>query len=554
MTPIPQNSSAKDSENNITEEYRILHKVAQILQSTGELKDMMQDVLQAITGFEELKVENKAGLFLADEDSKVLKLFTTFGKFTKEFLENEKEIPFGDCLCGRVAQSGEILMSESCFTDPHHERKYEGMTAHGHYIVPLKTSEKLVGVMFLYTNVNPVWYQHSKEVLLSIGGLIANTIERKRIDEELKLFKSHLEDQVKQRTSELRESRRILETLISNLPGMVYRTLNDKNWTIEYVSDGCEELTGYSASDLVSQKVTYREIIHPDDRAMVWDAIQEALKECRAFKIVYRILDLFGNEKMVWEQGRGVYSSTGELIALEGFITNITDRHKMEVELKTSHEKLRKLSTRLQSIREQEKSRIARQVHDELGQALTALKMDILHLEQKRPSNSADITGQLQSMIKLIDNTIQSVQRIAMELRPPILDAFGLCEAIAWQAGEYNKKLGIQFDLNCLQEHVDLDKDLETALFRIFQETLTNIVRHAEASHARVSLSRSNEHLVFEIEDNGKGIKKEHIENSNSLGLIGIQERVHPWDGQVQFEGSPGKGTTVTVTIPLIQK
>ena len=552
MASIPQNPPAKNSESEITEEYRILHKVAQILQESKELKSMLQDVLRAITNFEELKVENKAGLFLVDEEKKVLRLFTTFGKFSKEFLENEKEVPFGDCLCGRVAESGQILMSESCFSDPRHERTFSDMTAHGHYIVPLKTDEKLVGVMFLYTNTYPSWYQHSQEVLMSIGGLIANTIERKRIDEELKAFKNQLEKQVKERTSELRESRRALETLISNLPGMVYRSLNDKTWTMKYVSDGCESLTGYSASELMNQKVTYSEIIHPEDRATVWDTVQEALKECRAFKMNYRIQDLFGNEKIVWEQGRGVYSDSGELLALEGFITNITDRYKMEQELKSSHEKLRNLSNRLQSIREKEKSRIARQVHDELGQSLTALKMDVLHLEKNLPSNPADMHDQFQSMAKIIDNTIESVQRIAMELRPPILDAFGLCEAIAWQAGEYNKKLGIEFELNCLQEQVDLEKDLETTLFRIFQETLTNIVRHAEASHVQVGLNRVNEQLVFEIEDDGKGIKKEHIENSNSLGLIGIQERVHPWNGQVQFEGSPGKGTKITVKIPLM--
>jgi PAS domain S-box-containing protein len=551
MASIPQNPPAKNSESEITEEYRILHKVAQILQDSGELESILQSALRVITGFEELKVENKAGLFMVDEEKKVLRLFTTFGKFSKEFLENEKEVPFGDCLCGRVAESGQILMSESCFTDSRHERQYDDITAHGHYIVPLKISGKLVGVMFLYTNTNPVWYQHSQEVLLSIGGLIANTIERKRIDEELKAFKNQLEKQVKERTSELMESRRALETLISNLPGMVYRSLNDKTWTMKYVSDGCESLTGYSASELMNQKVTYSEIIHPEDRATVWETVQEALKECRAFKMNYRIQDLFGNEKMVWEQGRGVYSDSGELLALEGFITNISDRYKIEEELKSSHEKLRNLSSRLQSIREKEKSRIARQVHDELGQSLTALKMDVLHLEKKLPSNPADMHDQFQSMAKIIDNTIESVQRIAMELRPPILDAFGLCEAIAWQAGEYNKKLGIEFDLNCLQEQVDLEKDLETTLFRIFQETLTNIVRHAEASHVQVGLSRVNEQLVFEIEDDGKGIKKEHIENSNSLGLIGIQERVHPWNGQVQFEGSPGKGTKVTVKIPL---
>ena len=153
MTSIPQNPA-----NNITEEYRILHKVAQILQTSGELKNMLQDALRAITGFEELKVENKAGIFLVDEGHKVLRLYTTFGNFSKEFIENEKEVPFGSCLCGRVAESGQILMSESCFTDTRHERVYSDMTAHGHYIIPLKSSDKLVGVMFLYTNTNPDWY------------------------------------------------------------------------------------------------------------------------------------------------------------------------------------------------------------------------------------------------------------------------------------------------------------------------------------------------------------------------------------------------------------
>ncbi len=203
MAPIPQNQPSDNPANDITEEYRILHKVAQILQTTGELKGILQEVLQAITGFEELKVENKADLFLADEDKKVLRLFTTFGDFSTEFLANEREVPFGNCLCGRVALSGQMLVSDSCFTDPRHERTYDDMTAHGHYIVPLKAGEKLVGVMFLYTNTHPSWYQHSQEVLLSIGGLIANTIEKKKVDDELEEYRNRLVSLVKLRTNEL---------------------------------------------------------------------------------------------------------------------------------------------------------------------------------------------------------------------------------------------------------------------------------------------------------------------------------------------------------------
>ena len=185
--------SFKDPANRITEEYRILHKVAQVLQAQGELEAMLQEAMRAITGFDELKVENKAGIFLVNERKRVLQLFTTVGDFSDEFLEKEKEVPFGDCLCGRVALSGNLMMSESCYSDSRHERIFSDMTAHGHYIVPLKTSDNLIGVMFLYTNTNPVWYEHSQEVLLSIGGLIADAIQKKQVDKELEEYRNQLD-------------------------------------------------------------------------------------------------------------------------------------------------------------------------------------------------------------------------------------------------------------------------------------------------------------------------------------------------------------------------
>jgi len=431
-------SISKNSPDNITEEYRILHKVAQILQSSGELENILQDALRAITGFEELKVENKAGIFLVDEEKKVLRLFTTFGKFTKEFLENEQEVPFGNCLCGRVAESGQMLMSESCFSDPRHERVYSDMTAHGHYIIPLKVSEKLIGVMFLYTNTNPDWYKHSQEVLLSIGGLIASTIEKKKVDDELEEYRNHLVSLVKQRTNEL---------------------------------------------------------------------------------------------------------------------TNANARLVGEIE---SHEKtqeeLRHLSIQTEKIREEEKYEISRKVHDELGQLLTAMKMDLLQLDKKIPQENSDLHQRADSIVDLIDDTIRSVQGIAMELRPPILDAFGLCEALAWQADEYEKRFGIQFDLNYLQKNIELNKDLEVTLFRIFQESVTNVVRHSEASQVRVGVFHENGQLVMTIQDNGIGIQKDKIEDSNSIGLIGIRERVRSWNGEVRFLGTDGKGTKVEVRVPIASK
>ena len=175
-------------------------------------------------------------------------------------------------------------------------------------------------------------------------------------------------------------------------------------------------------------------------------------------------------------------------------------------------------------------------------------------MEKKIPTDLPDLRSQAKSMTKVVDDTIKNVQQIAMELRPPVLDAFGICEAIAWQAGEYKAKLGLHFDLNCLQEHIDLEKGLQTALFRIFQESVTNIVRHAKATEIQVSMNYDNGKLIFEIVDNGIGIKKEAIDSSESLGLVGMKERVHSWSGEVDFEGSTGKGTKVTITIPLTLK
>ncbi len=415
MTTKPTESESR----LLTQEYEVLHEVARVLHSSQGVKNMLKNVLSVLTGFDDLKVEKKAGIFLADPEKKVLNLYCTLGEFTPVFLENEKVVPYGDCLCGRVAESGELLMSESCFTDDRHERRYEGMQAHGHYIVPLKTREKLLGVMFLYTNTNPSWYQHSQKVLLSIGGLMADAIEHSLVEEELANHRNHLEELVADRTREL--------TII--------------------------------------------------------------------------------------------------------------------------REQLRNLSNHLQNIREEEKTRIAREVHDELGQSLTALKMDLVCLKEELPDQQSDLQERVQTMSGLIDSTITSVQRISSELRPQILDVMGLCEAISWQAQEYQKRTNLQFDRNC--EQVSISKELTTELFRIFQEALTNVVRHSQADRVRVQLNQKDEQIVMEIEDNGQGMPLEKINAPQSLGLIGIRERVLFLGGDVEFLGEPGKGTRVVVKIPL---
>lgn len=177
--------SAQEEIHQRTEEFNILHKVAKILHEVGGLEQTLKKTLIELTQFKELEVEYKAGIFLADEERKTLSLFCTIGEFTQEFLEKEKEIPYGNCLCGRVAVSGEMIISNSCFSDKRHENQFEGMTDHGHYIVPLKSKGEMVGVLFLYTDENPPWYVRSQEILMSIGGLIADSIVSRQREEKI---------------------------------------------------------------------------------------------------------------------------------------------------------------------------------------------------------------------------------------------------------------------------------------------------------------------------------------------------------------------------------
>jgi len=169
-----------------TEEYKVLHEIAKILHDPDSLENMLINALSTLIRFNELEVEHKAGIFLADPEKKVLRLFCTVGEFTQEFMEKENEIPYGACLCGKAAVSEEFLISNSCFKDTRHDHKFDGMTEHGHYIVPLKSKKKLIGILFLYTDENPPWYVRSQEILLSIGGLMADAIVSHKREQEIR--------------------------------------------------------------------------------------------------------------------------------------------------------------------------------------------------------------------------------------------------------------------------------------------------------------------------------------------------------------------------------
>ncbi len=246
-----------------------------------------------------------------------------------------------------------------------------------------------------------------------------------------------------------------------------------------------------------------------------------------------------------------VEARTGELRkANKQLQQEISERTRAEAELKRSQEQLRDLASHLQSIREEERSQIAREIHDELGQALTALKMDVHWLRHKLPKDQLLLSGKIKSMSGLIDTTVQSVRRISSELRPKLLDDLGLSAAMEWQANEFMSRAGIECHISSEPEDIILDQARSTAFFRIFQETLTNIARHAQATEVEVMLQEDTEAVELVVRDNGKGITESQIANAKSLGIIGMRERVHSLGGDLKIAGVPQKGTTVEVRIP----
>ncbi len=230
---------------------------------------------------------------------------------------------------------------------------------------------------------------------------------------------------------------------------------------------------------------------------------------------------------------------------------DITQRKQDEVHLRSARDRLRQLASRLQKIREEERSMIAREMHDELGQMLTVLKIQISLMTSQLKSVEPELKEQIAYISNLIDQTVESVQQITSKLRPGILDELGLVAAIEWQAGDFSKHTGISCKCSLLSEELPLNKEKSTALFRILQEALTNVARHAQATRVSIFLRRLNSNLVLEITDNGRGITKEQLHDSRSLGILGMRERALVMGGTLSIHGVPGEGSNVKVELPI---
>jgi PAS domain S-box-containing protein len=232
-------------------------------------------------------------------------------------------------------------------------------------------------------------------------------------------------------------------------------------------------------------------------------------------------------------------------------IRDITERKRVEEKLRSMSEKVRALSVHLMTVQEQERISIARDIHDDLGQSLTVLKLDLEMIELRIPAGSSGLKQAVVNMRKSIDQIVSKIQQIAADLRPPLLDSLGLAAAIGWQVKQFKKRSYLEFFL-MLNEDVDtLDQKTSTVVMRIVQEGLTNIVRHARATEVSISLCKRDRNLILEISDNGCGITSEQMASPKAYGLLGMLERARGCQGDLEIIGNLEGGTTLCLSIPL---
>ena len=369
---------------------------------------------------------------------------------------------------------------------------------------------------------------------------------------------NEMAESLDERTTQVHQAEAKYRTLVEQIPMVTYTAPLDKALGTFYISPQIESILGYSPKEWLADPGLWVKLLHPEDRDRVLAESQRDLlgSNGAVFRSEYRILTRKNDVLWLRDEATAVRNGLDEPEFLQGIMFDVTDQKRFEEQLKSSHERMRELAAHIEGVREEERTRIAREIHDELGQALTGIKIDLAWMNKKlqihdRATQTDLLLKRITAMKDTIDTTVQVVRKISAELRPGILDGFGLPAAIEWQASEFQDRTGIQCQLSAIPEDLDLEERPSSAIFRIFQELLTNIVRHANASMVDISLRKRRGMLILEVQDNGRGISENEKFKANSFGLLGVRERVALLGGKSSIKGVQGQGTTVTIRIPL---
>ena len=373
---------------------------------------------------------------------------------------------------------------------------------------------------------------HQDGVPVGIHGIARDVTERKRVQEEL------------------RESEERYRDLVENSTELI--CTHDLDGVILSANRASIKLLGYEGKDYVG-KWNIRDLLPLDLRDRFDNYLATLRKDGVASGVM--VAQTSTGERRIWEYHNTLRTEGVAKPIVRGMARDITERRRAEEQIKATSAQLRALSASLRSAREEEGTRIGRELHDELGSALTGLKLDLEEVQRSLSGHGSEMTPsalqqKLASMTSLADETIDAVKRISAELRPSILDDLGLVAAIEWQCEQFAARGGIPCQCHSLIENVDLTRDRATAVFRVLQEAFTNILRHAHATRVTITIQEEQGEFVFEVRDDGRGITEAEIMNPRSLGLTGMRERVYLAGGTIEITGAAGIGTVLTVRVP----
>ena len=347
----------------------------------------------------------------------------------------------------------------------------------------------------------------------------------------------------------LRDSEARFKAIVSNIPGTVLQLLlaADGKWSFSYVSEGCLALCGVTARLLQRYPSFFFDLIAAEDSAAFALSMQTSARELTDWNWEGRI-HVSGSDEIKWVNLR---SSPRRLedggVLWEGILANITQNKQAELDVRRSREDLSRLSAHVESIKEHERTRLAREIHDDLGGTLTAIKIELMRLGRDLSPDAELALRRLHSAEALVDGALDTARRISTDLRPGILD-LGIVAAIEWQSAEFQKRMDIPCQVTCAHEEIPLQDEIAIALFRIFQETLTNIAKHAGATRVEVKLDASADRVDLVVSDNGRGLSDADFSKPGSFGIRGIEERAHTLGGAVSISRSDA-GATVKVSL-----
>lgn len=347
--------------------------------------------------------------------------------------------------------------------------------------------------------------------------------------------------------TKLRESEAKYRELIENAYDAVL--VIHPTSTLSFVNPRFCEMTGFSQDETLGRP--FVELIQVNDVPHYVDQIARLLnQELASFEASLRLTAKSG--ALIDVEGRFnlLARKKGE-ISIQAILRDVTERKLAEYQLRESHEELRRLAAHLQTVREDERASLAYEIHDELGQLLTAIRLRLKGIEPQLPAEPQTLAIELAETLQLVSQTLQVARRIAMNLRPPILDDFGLWAALEWQIEEFQKYSGIRCMLEPLPITLELEPSCAIGLFRICQESLTNVARHAQASEVAIGFTQQQNQLVMKIRDNGKGISTDDLAQRRSLGILGMRERARAFGGAFTIQRQQQQGTLITITIPM---